>query len=236
MKLSTVAATALSLATLSLQAQGQVTLKDQKDKVSYCIGINIGSSFKQQGIDVNLDVLMAGFKDALSGSKTILTQEEIQQTLMTFQRELMTKQAEHAKELTEKNKKEGEAFLVENKKKEGVKTTASGLQYKIITEGKGKRPTADDTVRVHYKGTLLDGSEFDSSYKLGEPAEFSVSGVIPGWTEAVQLMPVGSKWQLFIPSKLAYGEQGQGPVIGPNATLIFEVELLAVVNQPKADK
>ena len=143
---------------------------------------------------------------------------------------------EKAKDLGEKNKKDGEAFLAGNKKKEGIKTTASGLQYKIITEGKGKKPSADDTVRVHYKGALLDGSEFDSSYKHGEPAEFSVSGVIPGWTEAVQLMPVGSKWQLFVPSTLAYGEQGQGRVIGPNATLIFEVELLAVVDQTKANK
>jgi FKBP-type peptidyl-prolyl cis-trans isomerase FklB len=188
---------------------------------------------EHQGIDITPEVLIAGIKDALSGSKTVVTQEEIQQTLMTFQRELMSKQAELGKELGEKNKKDGEAFLADNKKKEGVKTTASGLQYKAITEGKGKKPTASDTVRVHYKGTLLDGSEFDSSYKHGEPAEFSVSGVIPGWTEAVQLMPVGSKWQLFIPSKLAYGEQGQGREIGPNATLIFEVELLAIVDQPK---
>lgn len=236
MKLKIVAAVGISLAALNLQAQNQITLKDQKDKVSYSIGVNIGTNFRQQGIDVTPEVLIAGIKDALAGSKTVLTQQEIQQTLMTFEREMMGKQAERAKELGEKNRKDGEAFLAENKKKEGTKATTSGLQYKIITEGKGKKPTADDTVRVHYKGTLLDGSEFDNSYRRGEPAEFSVSGVIAGWTEAMQLMPVGSKWQLFVPSKLAYGEQGQGPVIGPNATLIFEVELLAVVDQPKADK
>ncbi len=236
MKLTNLAAAGISLVAISVHAQNRITLKDQKDKVSYSIGVNIGTSFKQQGIDVNPEVLLAGLKDALSASKTLLSEEEIQQTLMTFQRELTGKQAELAKELGEKNKKDGEAFLAENKKKEGVKTTASGLQYKIITEGTGKKPAASDTVRVHYKGTLLDGSEFDSSYKGGEPAEFSVSGVIPGWTEAVQLMPVGSKWQLFIPSKLAYGEEGQGRVIGPNATLVFEVELLAVVDQAKANK
>jgi FKBP-type peptidyl-prolyl cis-trans isomerase FklB len=138
--------------------------------------------------------------------------------------------------LADKNKKDAEVFFADNRKKEGIKTTASGLQYKVITEGKGKRPMATDTVRVHYRGTLLDGSEFDSSYQHGEPAEFSVAGVIRGWTEAVQLMPVGSKWQLFIPSNLAYGEEGQGSVIGPNAALIFEVELLSVVDPAKQGK
>jgi FKBP-type peptidyl-prolyl cis-trans isomerase FklB len=238
MKLIRIVATiVISLAVINLNAQDQITLKDQKDKISYSIGVNLGATFKQQGIDVNPAVLIAGFKDALSGSKTALTEAEVQQTLMAFQREMMSKQAEHAKELGEKNKKEGESFLTENKKKQGVKTTASGLQYKVITEGKGKRPAATDTVRVHYKGTFLDGSEFDSSYKHGEPAEFGLAGgVIPGWTEAVQLMAIGSKWQLFIPPSLAYGEQGYGRTIGPNSTLIFEVELLAVVDEPKTTK
>jgi FKBP-type peptidyl-prolyl cis-trans isomerase FklB len=235
MKLRLVSAVGISLAAVTLSARSQVVLKDQKDKVSYSIGVNIGASFKNQGIDVNAETLLAGIKDALAGSKTVLNEDEIKETLKTYQRELVTKQAERARELGEKNKKEGDTFLAENKKKPGVKTTASGLQYKILKEGKGQKPKANDTVRVHYKGTLVDGSEFDSSYK-GEPAEFSVSGVIPGWTEAVQLMPVGSKWQLFIPSDLAYGDQGQGPVIGPNATLVFEVELLAVVDQGKDDK
>jgi FKBP-type peptidyl-prolyl cis-trans isomerase FklB len=144
--------------------------------------------------------------------------------MMAFQKEVMAKQAEVAK----KNKAEGEAFLAENKKKEGVKTTASGLQYKVIKPGKGKKPKSSDTVTVNYRGTLIDGTEFDSSYKRGQPATFQVSGVIPGWTEGLQLMEEGAKWQLFIPSNLAYGERGAGGVIGPNATLIFEVELLSI--------
>jgi FKBP-type peptidyl-prolyl cis-trans isomerase FklB len=144
--------------------------------------------------------------------------------MMAFQKEVMAKQAEVAK----KNKAEGEAFLAENKKKEGVKTTPSGLQYKVIKPGKGKKPKSSDTVTVNYRGTLIDGTEFDSSYKRGQPATFQVSGVIPGWTEALQLMEEGAKWQLFIPSNLAYGERGAGGVIGPNATLIFEVELISI--------
>jgi FKBP-type peptidyl-prolyl cis-trans isomerase FklB len=231
MKRQILAAVGFSLAAITLHGQSQVTLKDQKDKISYSIGVNLGSSFKQQGIDVNTDTLIAGFKDALAGGKTVLTQDEIQKTLMAFQQELMSKQAEQGKLLAEQNQKAGDAFLSANKKKAGVQTTASGLQYKVITEGKGKKPLAQNTVRVHYKGTLIDGTEFDSSYKRGEPAEFPLSRVIPGWTEAIQLMPVGSKWQLYIPPNLAYGEEGQGPTIGPNSTLIFDVELLAVVDR-----
>ena len=220
----------------NLRAENEITLKDQKDKVSYSIGVNIGTNFKQQGIDVNPEILIAGLKAALSGGKLALDQAEIQQTLTTYQRELVSKQAERSKELAGKNKEEGDTFLTTNKKKEGIKTTASGLQYKVINEGKGKKPTADDTVRVNYKGTLIDGTEFDSSYARNEPASFPVKGVIPGWTEALQLMKVGSKWQLFVPSNLAYGERGQGPDIGPNATLIFEVDLLAIIDPTKAGK
>jgi len=226
----------ISLAAVNLQAQNQVTLKDQKDKVSYSIGVNVGTSFKQQGIEVNPEIFLAGFKDALSGGKTVLSDQEIKQTLMAFQKDLVTKQAQQTKELAEKNKKDGESFLAANKQKQGIKTTASGLQYKVVTEGKGKKPAANDKVRVHYKGTLLDGTEFDSSYLTGQPVEFQLSEVIAGWIEAVQMMPVGSKWQLFIPSGLAYGGEGHGPAIGPNATLLFEIELLAIVDPAAAIK
>jgi len=231
MKLQLLMALGFGLVIANLRAENEITLKDQKDKVSYSIGVNIGTNFKQQGIDVNPEILIAGLKAALSGGKLALDQAEIQQTLTTYQRELVSKQAERSKELAGKNKEEGDTFLTTNKKKEGIKTTASGLQYKVINEGTGKKATADDTVRVNYKGTLIDGKEFDSSYSRGEPVEFPVSGVvIPGWTEALQLMPVGSKWQLFIPSNLAYGERGQGADIGPNATLILEVDLLAIID------
>jgi len=157
-----------------------------------------------------------------------MTEQEIQETLKTFQQEMAAKQAEKTKQLAEINKKEGEAFLAENKKKEGVKTLPSGLQYKILTEGSGKTPKETDTVTTHYRGTLIDGTEFDSSFKRGQPASFTVNGVIKGWTEALQLMKEGSKWQLFIPSDLAYGDRGAGGQIGPHATLIFEVELISI--------
>jgi FKBP-type peptidyl-prolyl cis-trans isomerase FklB len=167
-------------------------------------------------------------KDSYGGGKTILTEDQARQALEDFQKTLMAKQAETMKILSEKNKADGEKFLAENAKKEGVKVLPSGLQYKEITPGTGKSPKTADTVTTHYKGTLIDGTEFDSSYKRGQPATFPVSGVIPGWTEALQLMKEGAKWQLFVPPDLAYGERGAGQVIGPNATLIFEVELLAV--------
>lgn len=209
-------------------AGGDTVLKNEKDKVSYSIGINIGSNFKSQSVDINPDILIKGIKDAISGSKLLMTEKEIQETLTAFQKELTAKQSELAKTLTERNKKEGEVFLAANKGKDGVKTTASGLQYKIIKDGNGQMPKATDTVTVNYRGTLVDGTEFDSSYKRGEPATFPLNGVIPGWTEALQMMKVGSKWQLFLPPAIAYGERGQGRVIGPNAALIFEVELLSV--------
>jgi FKBP-type peptidyl-prolyl cis-trans isomerase FklB len=203
-------------------------LKTQKDKVSYTIGINVANNIKQMPMEIDLDIFYKGFKDAFSGGKLLLSEEEIRTVLTALQKEMTDKQTEIMKSQGEKNKKEGEAFLAENKKKEGVKTLASGLQYKIIKEGNGKSPKATDKVSTHYQGTLIDGTEFDSSYKRGEPATFPVNGVIPGWTEALQLMKVGSKWQLFVPSKLAYGERGAGPKIGPNAALIFTVELLSI--------
>ncbi len=209
-------------------AAAKIALKNEKDKVSYSIGLNIGNNLKSQSIDVNPDILAKGIKDALSGSKPLLTEKEVQETLAAFQKEMMAKQAEKMKAIGEKNKKDGDAFLAENKKKEGVKTLPSGLQYRIIKEGTGPKPKETDTVTVNYRGTLSDGTECESSYKRGEPATFPVNQVMPGWTEAMQLMSVGSKWELFIPSNLAYGERGAGPQIGPNATLIFEVELISI--------
>lgn len=201
-----------------VSAQEKLVLKNQKEKVSYIIGMNIGTNFKKQLIDIDPSILAKGIQGALSGTKPLLTEQEIQETMVAFQKELM-----------EKHKKQGENFLAENKKKEGVKTLPSGLQYKVIKAGTGKKPKLDDTVAVHYRGTLIDGTEFDSSYRRGQPATFQVSGVIPGWTEALQLMEQGAKWQLFIPSNLAYGERGTpGGQIGPNATLIFEVELISI--------
>lgn len=203
-------------------------LKTQKDKVSYSIGLDIGKNFKNQGIDVDPTVLARGMRDAMAGNKPLLTEDEVQQVMIEFQ---MTMREQHLKKqqaLAEKNAKEGAAFLATNKGKEGVKTTASGLEYKVIQEGTGKTPAPEDTVTAHYRGTLLDGTEFDSSYKRGQPASFPVSGVIPGWTEVLQLMKVGAKYIVWIPSHLGYGERGAGNVIGPNALLIFEIELLDV--------
>jgi FKBP-type peptidyl-prolyl cis-trans isomerase FklB len=205
-----------------------LVLKTQKDKMSYIIGMDIGKNFKRQAIDIDPDILARGVKDGISGEKGLLSEQEARETLAAFQKEMMAKQAELAKKLGEKNKVEGEAFLAANKAKEGVKTLASGLQYKVIQAGTGNRPKLTDEVTAHYRGTLIDGTEFDSSHRRGKPANFPVSGVIPGWTEALQLMEVGAKWQLFIPPNLAYGERGAGRDIGPNATLIFEVELISI--------
>jgi FKBP-type peptidyl-prolyl cis-trans isomerase FklB len=207
-------------------------LTSRKDKFSYALGMNIasglGANLKKQNVEVDWSLVAQGLKDGASGGKTRLTEDEAKAVLTEVQNDVRKEQQEKMKEAADKNKTEGQAFLAANKDKEGVKTTASGLQYKVITEGTGPKPTASDTVVCNYKGTLIDGKEFDSSYKRGEPATFPVSGVIKGWTEALQLMPVGSKWQLFIPSDLAYGERGAGAEIGPNSTLIFEVELISI--------
>jgi FKBP-type peptidyl-prolyl cis-trans isomerase FklB len=209
-------------------AAENMELKSPKEKISYSLGINIGNNIKQIPTEIDFDILSKGFKDAVSGTKPLLSEEEMRTVMTDFQKEMTAKQTELMKSQGEKNTKEGEDFLAENKKKEGVKTLASGLQYKVIKEGTGKAPKATDKVSTHYQGTLINGTEFDSSYKRGEPATFPVNGVIPGWTEALQLMKVGAKWQLFVPSKLAYGERGAGPIIGPNAVLIFTVELLSI--------
>ncbi len=218
----------IALTGSSVFAGEKAELKTQKDKVSYAIGMDMGGSLKRNSIDVDIDALVQGLKDSLAGGKMLMTEQEQRDTLITFQKEFQAKQQEKMKAVAEKNKKEGEAFLEANKKKPGVKVLPSGLQYKVITEGKGASPKDTDTVTVNYRGTLIDGTEFDSSYKRNEPATFPVKGVIKGWTEALQLMKEGSKWQLFIPSNLAYGERGAGSAIGPNATLIFEVELIKV--------
>jgi FKBP-type peptidyl-prolyl cis-trans isomerase FklB len=197
--------------------------KDQKDKFSYSIGLNIGSNLSKQKIELNPDMVSAGIKDAIAG-KPQLTQDQIKEVMTTFEKDMEQKQ----KAAGEKNAAEGAKFLEENKKKEGVKTTSSGLQYKVIKEGTGPQPKATDIVTVNYRGTLMNGTEFDSSYKRGEPATFPLNGVIKGWTEGVQLMKVGSKYQLFIPPQLAYGDRAVGPDITPNSTLIFDVELLGI--------
>jgi FKBP-type peptidyl-prolyl cis-trans isomerase FklB len=209
-------------------AQDSAILKTERDKVSYSIGLDIGRMFKMQGVDVDLELVTRGLKDAYTGSQSLLTDEEMQEVLTNFKKEFIAKQQELAKQQGEKNKREGEIFLETNKKKEGVQMLPSGLQYKVLKAGAGKKPTTTDTVTVHYRGTLIDGKEFDSSYQRGKPVTFPVNGVIPGWTEALPLMEEGAKWELFIPSNLAYGERGAGREIGPNATLIFEVELISI--------
>ena len=203
-------------------------LKNQKDKVSYAIGLDIGGTLKRQLIDVNEGLLTNGIKDGLSGAKPLMTDEQVKQVMSAFQKEMMEKQVAARKATGEKNKEEGQKFLDENKKKEGWKTTASGLQYKVVKEGSGTSPKETDTVKVNYRGTLLNGTEFDSSYKRGQPATFPVNRVIKGWTEALQLMKPGSKYELVIPAELAYGERGAGAEIGSNATLRFDVELLEI--------
>src|ERR1044071_7072748 len=202
-------------------------LKDQKDKVSYAIGMQIGFNLGRQKVDINTDILAAGIKDALAG-KPQLTTEQVKDVMAQFEKDMEQKQ----KAAGEKNKTDGAKFLEENKKKEGVKTTASGLQYKVEKEGTGPQPKGTDMVTVNYRGTLIDGTKFDSSYKRGQPATFPLNGVIKGWTEGLQLMKQGGKYQFFVPSNLAYGERAVGPDIAPNATLIFEVELLDVKPPP----
>lgn len=210
-----------------------LTLKTPSQKASYAIGMNIGRNLKRDSVEVDPSVLLRGLKDALAGNKLLLTDDEAKSALTELQSEVRTKEEAKAKAAAVENKKTGDAFLASNKTKEGVVTLPSGLQYKIIKEGTGPKPTAEDTVLCHYRGTLVDNTEFDSSYKRGEPLKIPVGGVIKGWTEAIQLMPVGSKWQLYIPSDLAYGERGApGSPIGPNSTLVFDVELISI--EPKA--
>ena len=213
------------------KTQAAPVLTTQKDKFSYALGMNLGANLHKQSVPVDPNILLRGLKDALAGGKTALTEDQARAALMEVQNEMRKKQQAEMQAAGEASKKEGDAFLAANKAKEGVVTLPSGLQYKILTQGTGPKPTATDSVVCNYRGTLINGTEFDSSYKRGEPATFPVSGVIKGWTEALQLMSVGSKWQLFVPSDLAYGERSPGPEIGPDSTLIFEVELLSIQNK-----
>jgi FKBP-type peptidyl-prolyl cis-trans isomerase len=221
------AALAAGLMAVNMSAAEKSELTTPKQKASYAIGANIGKSMKAQGLDADFDMIAKGMKDAADG-KAALNEDEMKEAMMSLQAEMQAKAAQAG----EKAKGEGVAYLAANKSKEGVKATSSGLQYKVMKEGKGAKPKASDTVKVHYRGTLIDGTEFDSSYKRGEPIEFPLDGVIKGWTEGVQLMTPGSKYQFFIPSDLAYGERGSPPTIPANSTLIFEVELLEIA---KAD-
>jgi FKBP-type peptidyl-prolyl cis-trans isomerase FklB len=212
-----------------------LTLKTQKDKVSYALGMNLGTNLHKETVEVDPAIVLRGLKDALASGKMLLTEDEARAVLTQLQTEVRGKQQEKMKVAGEMNKKESVEFLAANKAKDGVVTLPSGLQYKILTAGTGPKPTASDTVVCNYRGTLISGTEFDSSYKRGQPASFPVNGVIKGWTEALQLMPVGSKWQLFVPSDLGYGDRGAGADIGPGATLIFEVELLSIQSKDKPE-
>ena len=203
-------------------------LKTEMDKVSYAIGTQIGQGMKQQGIEIKAELLARGINDVIKDKELLLGQGEMQQIMMAFQTRLQAEQQERQKAEGAKNLAEGTSYLTANKKKKGVKELPSGLQYKVIKKGKGETPTADSKVKTHYRGTLIDGTEFDSSYKRNQPAEFAVKGVIAGWTEALQLMKEGAKWELYIPANLAYGERGR-PGIPANSTLIFEIELVEIV-------
>lgn len=220
----------LGVVSLSIQAGAaeKTVLETQTDKVSYGIGVGVGRNLKQQDITVDLDVVMRGMKDTLSDGKLLMTEADLQKTMTALQAEVNRKQLDARQALAEGNRKEGDAFLASNRTMEGVVTLPSGLQYKIIKAGDGRKPTDADTVECQYRGLFVNGSEFDSSYRTGKPSTFKVGGVIPGWKEALKIMPVGSTWRLFIPAQLAYGEGGAGRTIGPNATLIFDVELLAI--------
>ncbi len=228
MKNALLALACLGLLAPTACAQEHPPVQSEQHKISYSLGYNIGRDFSQKQLDVDPDVLMRGMRDALSGSTTALSEDEMRQAMMDLQKKMLGQQQQQVKQLAETNEQAGKAFLAENRQKEGIKTTMSGLQYKVISKGTGKKPGPNDKVTVHYRGRLLDGTEFDSSYQRNKPATFPVGGVIPGWTKGLQLMKEGAKWQLFIPAKLAYGEKGAGPMIGPNSTLIFDVELVSI--------
>jgi len=220
-------------AVISVNAEEPIDLNEKIIKESYSLGVSIGRTFKNQSMELDYEALFKGIKDARSGGDILLSDQEITDTLKNIQRELTEKREEEKREVAETNKRKGEEFLKQNAGKEGVVTLPSGLQYKVLVEGSGETPEISDTVTVHYRGTLIDGTEFDSSYTRGEPAVFNVNGVIPGFSEALQLMKTGSKWQIYIPSHLAYGERGAGRNIGPNEALIFDLELLSFTKGTK---
>jgi len=207
------------------------TLESLEDRASYAIGMNMAQGMKSQDVPIDLDLLIQGMRDAFAEGETRLSPEEMQQALQEFQQMMVQRQQQARTAQGEENQQQADAFFAENKDNEGVMTTESGLQYMVLEEGDGPKPTVDDRVTVHYTGTLLDGTKFDSSVDRGQPATFPVKGVIQGWQEAIPLMPVGSKYKLWIPPDLAYGANGQGPVIGPNSALVFEVELLGIEDQ-----
>jgi FKBP-type peptidyl-prolyl cis-trans isomerase FklB len=216
-------------AALTALADEPTELTSEKDKVSYALGMMAGRDFKNQSMDIDPDLFVKGLRDSLGDGPTLLTEIEARDAFTGFRRQLMQQQAERMKELAEKNRQEGEAFLTSNRAVEGVTALPSGLQYKVLQEGTGKQPDPQDTVTVHYTGKLLDDTVFDSSVERGQPVTFALSGVIPGWREGVALMKEGAKYRLFIPPDLAYGQRGSPPRIGPQATLVFDVELIAVV-------
>jgi FKBP-type peptidyl-prolyl cis-trans isomerase FklB len=207
--------------------------KSEREKLSYAIGMEMGKGVKSQGLDVDPTILSQGLNDAISGGKSLMSEEELRQVISALQQEIRQKQAQAQEAAAAENKSKGDAFLAANGKKEGVVVLPDGLQYKILTAGQGKKPAESDTVLCNYKGSFLDGTEFDSSTKAGKPVPFEVKNVIPGFKEVLQLMPVGSKWQVVVPSNLAYGERGAGGVIGPNATLVFEIELVSIQTTPE---
>jgi len=209
-------------------------LKTQKDKLSYAIGMEMGKGVKAQGLDVDPNVVSQGLKDAVTGGKSLMTDEELKTVITALQDDIKQKQMQVMEATAAENKKQGDVYLAENGKKEGVVTLPSGLQYKIMKAGDGKKPAATDTVLCNYTGSFTDGTEFDSSAEAGKPVPFEIKSVIPGFQEALQLMPVGSKWHIVVPSNLAYGERGAGGVIGPNATLVFDIELVSIQG-PAAD-
>lgn len=223
------AALVVCLAGCQSSGDNPVTLSTQKDKVSYSIGLSVGKNLSKDSIAIDPQAFLRGVLDAAADTSTwLMSENQIQDCMIAFQDSLRTVQMERSRIAAEKNQREADAFMAANGQKPGIVTLPSGLQYRIISDGNGKKPSASSTVSVHYRGTLIDGKEFDSSVKRGQPATFQVNGVIRGWTEALQLMKEGSKWELFIPPALAYGESGAGGVIPPSAALIFEVELLSV--------
>jgi len=227
LSMSSVFAADAATATPATKTTAAAGLTSEQDKISYSIGVDLGRNLKQQDIAITDDLFVQGLHDGMTGEPKLMNKDQIVDTLKKLQKQIADRREANFKKTAEDNKKKGETFLTDNKAKPGVITLASGLQYKVLDEGKGASPKATDIVTVHYKGTLIDGTEFDSSYKRGVPATFPLNGVIPGWVEALQLMKAGGKWQIFIPANLAYGEQGAGPEIGPNETLIFEVSLLS---------
>jgi FKBP-type peptidyl-prolyl cis-trans isomerase FklB len=222
------AAVAVTLFAGLATAQEAPVLTTPKEKLSYALGVDVGSAFREEALDLDAALLFRGLQDSLAGKKTLLSEEEIRTIVTNLQNELRQKQMAAMQKLADDNKKASEAYLAANGVKPGVVTLPSGLQYRIVKPAEGAKPTAEDTVVCHYRGTLVDGTEFDSSYTRNEPMTIEVGRIIKGWTEALQLMPVGSKWELVIPPALAYGERGAGRAIGPNSTLIFEIELLSI--------